>query len=143
MSDPLERRSNIILFGVPEDKDISVVADVLQAAAGSKVPIKDTFRLGKKAPPSQTISGAGSPSALPPSGSPSPRSSRPRPILVKLSCPWDRRIILANKKKLSVIEGMERYFLQPDLSVEERKKRKDAYLACKNRGQETLLSDNV
>ncbi len=32
--DPLERRSNLILYGVPEEKDISVVSDVLQAVAG-------------------------------------------------------------------------------------------------------------
>lgn len=34
-------------FGVPEEKDISVVFDVLHAVAGSKVAIKDTFRLSK------------------------------------------------------------------------------------------------
>ena len=42
----------------------------------------------------------------------------PRPILIKINCPWDRRIILAGKK-LSGVEGMEKYFLQPDLSLDE------------------------
>lgn len=56
------------------------------------------------------------PSSLPP---------RPRPILIKLSCPWDRRIILANKRKLSETEGMGKYFFQPDLSLDERKKRRE------------------
>ena len=139
--DPLERRCNIVVFGVPEDKDISVVADVLQTVAGAKIPIKDTFRLGKKA--SSSSHTASSLSNMFPSGTPSPGSSRPRPILVKLSCPWDRRIILANKKKLSETEGMERYFLQPDLSLDERKKRRDAYLARRVRGHEASASDNV
>ena len=41
---------------------------------------------------------------------------RPRPILIKLNCPWDRWIVLAGKKKrLSSISGMETYLLQPDL----------------------------
>ena len=51
--DPLERRSNLILYGVPEEKDISVVSDVLQAVAGSKIATKDTFTLGKKPSPHQ------------------------------------------------------------------------------------------
>ena len=57
---------------------------------------------------------------------------RPRPISIKLNCPWDRRIILAGKKKLSSVEGMEKYFLQPDLSVDERKRCRDAYFAQKS-----------
>ena len=52
-ADPLECRSNVILFGVSEDKDLAVVSDVLKAAAGAPVPIKDMFRLGKKPQQSQ------------------------------------------------------------------------------------------
>ena len=141
--DSLERRCNIVLFGVPEEKDISVVSDVLQTVAGTTIPIKDTFRLGKKASSVQSSQTAGSFSGMSPSGTPSPGLSRPRPILVKLSCPWDRRIILANKKKLSETEGMERYFLQPDLTLDERKKRRDAFLARRNRGQAAIPSENV
>ena len=46
--DTLERGSNVILFGIPEDKDLSILCDVLQAVAGSHIAVKDTFRLGKQ-----------------------------------------------------------------------------------------------
>ena len=138
-ADPPERRSNVILFGVSEDKDLAVVSDVLKAAAGAPVPIKDMFRLGKKPQQSQfsglQSGGLATADESPSSGGSSPavRSARPRPILVKLSCPWDRRVILAGKTKLFAIEGMKTYFLQPDLSPEERQKRRAEYLACKDR----------
>ena len=61
------------------------------------------------------------------------RSVRPKPIVVKLSCPWDRRVILAGKMRLSEIDGIENYFLQPDLSLEERQKHRADYLARKSR----------
>ena len=137
-ADQLDRRCNLILFGVPEEKDVSVVSEVLEAVVGSSVRIKDTFRLGKKSkavPKSTAVSSDhSSPEGASMSGESSTQAagSRPRPILIKLSCPWDRRIILASKRKLSEIKGMEGYFLQPDLSVEERKKRQVAYLARKN-----------
>ena len=44
--DTLERGSNVVLFGIPED--LSIVCDVLQTAAGSYIAVKDTFRLGKQ-----------------------------------------------------------------------------------------------
>ena len=121
--DPLERRCNLILFGVGEEEDLTVVPKVLEAVSGNMVPIKDMFRLGRKTKRVQSTS------TPQPSGSSA--AVRPRPILIKLNCPWDRRIILAGKKKLSSVEGMEKYFLQPDLSVDERKRRRDAYLARK------------
>lgn len=137
-ADQLERRSNLIMFGVPEDKDISIVSEVLEAVAGNSIAIKDTFRLGKKAKASAQASPAlSSDSSSGGASQPSYRSgqeakSHPRPILIKLNCPWDRRIILASKKKLLEIEGMEKYFLQPDLTLEERRKRREAYLARKS-----------
>ncbi|MDD9817017.1 MAG: hypothetical protein OXU61_02605 [Gammaproteobacteria bacterium] len=134
-ADPLERRSNIILFGVSETEDLSIVSDVLKVAAGTKVAIKDMFRLGKK--PRRPLTrgkqsgdfATGDESSL---SSHQDKPARPRPILVKLSCPWDRRVILAGKMKLSESEGMENYFLQPDLSLEERQKRRADYLARKS-----------
>lgn len=141
--DPLERRSNLILYGVPEKKDISVVSDVLQVVAGSKIAIKDTFRLGKKPSPHQSSHTSNSMSDESTHRPPSPLPPRPRPILIKLSCPWDWRIILANKRKLSETEGMGKYFLQPDLSLDERKKHRDAYLARRSRGQESNATQNV
>ena len=138
-ADSLERRSNLILFGVSENMDLAIVSDVLKAAAGTSIPIKDMFRLGKKPQRSHSsglqsgdLATADEPLS---SGcsSPAGRSVHPRPILVKLSCPWDRRVILAGKMKLSAIEGMRHYFLQPDLPPEERQKRRAEYLARKDR----------
>ena len=119
-----------------KDKDLSFVCDVLQAAAGSHIAVKDTFRLGKQLKQPQQTRKQQSSNVSEKNGSlPTTHSSctseptRPRPILIKLNCPWDRRIIFAGKKRLSSINGMEKYFLQPDLPVEERKKRRAAYLA--------------
>ncbi len=141
--DSLDRRSNLILFNVPEEKDLSVVSDVLGAIAGAQITIKDTFRLGKKVTSSQSGSShshsslSGEVPLTSDSSSSTAAHSRPRPILIKLNCPWDRRIILAGKRKLSGIEGMKKYFLQPDLSLDEREKRRAAYLTRKNSGQES------
>ena len=133
--DTLKRGSNVVLLGIQEDKDLSIVGDVLQATAGSHIAVKDTFRLGKqlKQPQQTRRQQSGNVSekngSLPTTCTSEP--TRPRPILIKLNCPWDRRIILAEKKRLSSINGMEKYFLQPDLPVEECKKRRAAYLARK------------
>ena len=108
--DLLEHQSNFILYGALEEKDISVVSDVLQAVAGSKIAIKDTFRLGKKPSPHQSSHTSNSMSDESTHRPPSPLPPCPRLILIKLSCPWDRRIILANKRKLSETEGMRKYF---------------------------------
>ena len=100
-------------------------------------------RLGKKPSPHQSSHISNSMSDESTHRPPSPLPPRPRPILIKLSCPWDRRIILANKRKLSETEDMGKYFLQPDLSLDERKKRRDAYLAHRSRGQESNPVQNV
>ncbi len=111
---------------------MSVVSEVLETVAGNRVVIKDTFRLEKKqqSRPTgsqlQSASSASASDAIHTTRTSEP--ARPRPILVKLNCPWHRRIILAGKKKLSSIEGKENYFLQPDLSLDERKKHRAAYL---------------
>ena len=141
----LERRSNIILFGVSESKDLAVVSEVLTAAAGTQIAIKDMFRLGEKPKQSRSRKQSGDfatveESLSPSDSSPADRSVRPRPILVKLSCPWDRRVILAGKMRLSEIDGIENYFLQPDLSLEERQKRRADYLARKSRCEVARVS---
>ena len=121
--DPLERRCNLILFGVGEEEDLTVVPKVLEAVSCNMVPIKDMFGLGRKTKQVQSTST--------PQQSGSSAAVCPRPILIKLNCPWDRRIILAGKKKLSGVEGMEKYFLQPDLSLDEQKRHRDAYFVRK------------
>ena len=75
------RASNVVLFGLPQGKSIfeskAVVDEVFEFLAGRLVAIKDIFRLGKFN-----------------------HSSHPRPLLVKLSAIWDRKLFLSRKKNL-------------------------------------------
>ena len=64
--------------------------------------IKDLFRLGKHPPP-----GEGSDHA------------RPRPVLVKLTTIWDKRLLLLSKQKLKEFK-LSRIFIRPDFSPQER-----------------------
>lgn len=73
------RAPNVILFGLPEGKSIfkskAVVDEVFEFLAGQQVLIKDIFRLGKFN-----------------------QSSRPHPLLVKLSGIWDKKLLLSHKR---------------------------------------------
>ena len=98
------------MLGVSEDKAMTIVPKSLEAASGSGIAIKGLFRIRVKNRHNLTSQTKASDSGT--------HSNWPRPILI--SCPWDRRIILAGRKeKLSAVEGMERYFLQPDICLEE------------------------
>ena len=48
LPDPLERRCNLILFGVGEEEDLTVIPKVLKAVSGNMVPIMDMFRLRRR-----------------------------------------------------------------------------------------------
>ena len=75
----LNRASNVILFGVPEGKSIieskAVLDEIFEFLAGKPIAINDILRLGKFA-----------------------QSSRPRPLLVKLSAIWDRKLLLSQRR---------------------------------------------
>ncbi len=104
----LQRQSNLILFGLPEQGSLietkSAVDEVLESLAGRPVPIKDLVRLGKLN--AQT-------------GGP---PQRPRPVLIKFSTAWDRRLVLASKRKLKEFR-IERLFIREDLSPQVRLER--------------------
>ena len=106
----LQRQSDLILFGLPEQGSLietkSAVDEVLEFLAGRQVPIKDLIRLGKlKAP-------TGGPQT----------PQRPRPVLIKFSTAWDRRLVLASKRKLKEFRT-ERLFIREDLSPQVRLER--------------------
>jgi len=69
----VDRAQNIVVFGIKEDRDMSVwrsnVDEVLEFVVGHAVDVVDMFRLGRF----------------------TPNSSRPRPVLVKLRVVWDKR----------------------------------------------------
>ena len=63
---------------------------------------------------------------------------RPRPVLIKLDTVWNRRLVLASKRKLKGFR-IERLFLREDLSVEARRKLAKLRLA-KSKGNSNASS---
>jgi len=78
-----DRKLNIVMFGVPEERDVSVwrrkVDEILHYITNHNFDVVDAFRLGRYGPngPSKT-----------------------RPILVKLRTVWDKRLILSSCSSL-------------------------------------------
>jgi hypothetical protein len=79
-SDTVDRQFNIVIFGVPENRDASVwrrgVDDILRFVVDYSVDTVDMFRLGRFSP------------------------NKSRPVLVKLRTVWDKRLILSKRSKL-------------------------------------------
>ena len=109
-SDIIDRRLNIVLFGVPEDGDVSVwrhrVDDILHYITDHNVDVIDAFRLGRYNP------------------------SKARPILVKLRTAWDKRLILSRCSRLKQY-SQRGIFATPDEPPEVR--RKETYVRLKSR----------
>lgn len=103
-----DRLSNLILFGLEEKSSLSdtkaSVDEVLEYIVGRPIGISDLLRLGRPNQPSESV-------------------KRPRPVLIKLSTAWDRRLVLASRRKLKDFR-IGRLFIREDLSPEERAKRR-------------------
>lgn len=82
----MDRSMNIIVYGIAEDKDMTVwrrsLDDVLKYIVGRDVDVVDLFRLGRF------------------------HENKKRPILVKLRTVWDRRVILHSCWKLKQYREM-------------------------------------
>ena len=106
----VERRSNIILFGLPENKSLadtkSAVDDIFVFLTGRSIPLNDAFRLGRRKEKPELSSD----------------SVPPCPLLVKLCNVWDKRLVLASKSKLRGYT-VPKVFLREDLPLEVRKAR--------------------
>ena len=104
------RQSNLILFGLEEKSTLSdtksSVDEILTFLAGRPVAVNDLVRLGRSIKQSDPV--------LP--------TRRPRPVLIKLSTAWDRRLILASKRKLKEFH-VSRLYIREDLSLEDRQLR--------------------
>ena len=119
----VDRTSNIVMFGIAENRDVAVwktkIDDVLRFVVGRDVRVNDAFRMG------------------------SFREGKMRPILVKLSSAWDRRLILSSCKKLK--DYTERVFVRPDEPLDVR--RKNTLSALKHRAQHdnklAVVNDDV
>ncbi len=115
LSSRLNRRDNLIIFGLPEVDSLSAlkcsVDELLSFFAGQPIGISDLFRLGRSKKSS---------SSAPTEG--------PRPVLLKLSSSWDRRLVVSSVRQLKGFK-ISNIFIQEDLSPEERKKRRDKFLS--------------
>ncbi len=106
-----DRRSNIILFGLPEKASLpetkSLVDEVFSFVVGREVNWRDAFRLGRRRIPDNDQLGDNS--------DPPPL----RLLLVKLVSERDKRLLLSAKHKLKNFTAA-RVFLREDTSPEVR-----------------------
>jgi hypothetical protein len=128
--DIVDRKSNLIIFGVAEDRDLSVwhgeVDAILKFVVDRQVDVMDTFRIGRYTADSNGV------------------ARKPRPILVKLRVAWDKRIILSKCSKLKSY-SKRGIFILPDEPVEVRRKNtveRLKYRAEKD-GKSVLITDNI
>ena len=104
-----DRRANILIFGLAENNSLQEtkveVDRMFQFLLGRNIPIIDAFRLGRhnQQPGSST-------------------QARPRPLLVKLSSVWDKRLVISCKYKLKGYPTPNLY-IHEDLPLEVRKAR--------------------
>ncbi len=89
----------------------STVDEILEFLAGHPVGVSDLVRLGHR--------------IKQPNPDPDFPAQHPRPVLVRLSTVWDRRLVLASKRKLKEFH-ISRLFIREDLSLEDRQKRSTA-----------------
>ena len=96
-------------------QDKTRIDEILSYAVGRDVPVVDGFRLGKQKRPTTDQSVEGN------------SESRPRPVLVKLGCVWDCRVVLLAKHKWRDFEG-GKYFVRAEMSADEQAKRKKHWM---------------
>jgi hypothetical protein len=121
-----DRSTNIIVFGLAEDRDISVwnatLSHALTHVAGRPVEIANAFRIGKF----------------------NATHARPRPIIVRLRNVWDRRLLISNARKLAELPEFRRVGIAPDEPLETRRRntmKRLQYKATKD-GQQVAVSDD-
>ena len=114
---PIERRDNLVVFGIEESQSLqdtmASVQKVLHFVTGSGISVKDLVRIGKYKKPEVNAEQA---------------PSRPRPLLLKLASAWDRRLVLSNKYKLKQYD-VQGIFIREDLTPEERQQRREKLAA--------------
>ena len=97
-----DRSYNVVVFGVPESRDLlgteELVSCAFESVVGRKVTITDCRRIGRF----------------------STESVRSRPLLVKFASVWDRRSLLSSKYKLKDFTEAN-LFVREDRPPNERK----------------------
>jgi hypothetical protein len=93
---------NVVLTGISENRDASVSRDIvtraLNHAAGTQVDVIDAFGLSRYS------------------------SGKQRPITVKLSSVWHRRLVTAEARKLRHVTEFRRVFVTADEPLEVRRR---------------------
>ena len=96
-----KRECNLILFGLHDHGSLvetkASVDEILEFLVGRSIHVKDLFRLGKYVHPKDFED-----------------SRRQQPVLIKLTAPWDRRLILLQKSNLQKFK-IARLFLREDV----------------------------
>ena len=121
---PTDRRSNIIIFGIKEDRDATVwrrqVDAALHYVTDHAVDVIDMFRLGRY------------------------DANKTRPVLVKLRVAWDKRLILSKCSKLKnyVQRGI---FIAPYEPLDVRRKQTLDRLKyrAERAGESVVVNDGV
>jgi hypothetical protein len=119
-----ERQRNIIIFGVPENRDAAAwrknVDDILHFVVGYPVDVTDVFRLGRYDP------------------------NKRRPILANLRTIWDKRLILNKRSKLRIY-SQHGVFINSEEPVEARRAQTIERLRYKAQrdGKQVRVEDGV
>lgn len=109
----VERRENLMIFGVQETQSMtdtmSAVQNMLEFLVGRPTPVKDLYRVGRRKKEGSEATPV-----------------RPRPIVLKLISPWDRRLVFNNRFNLKEY-SVKGIFVHEDLSPEAQQQRKERY----------------
>jgi hypothetical protein len=109
-----DTRCNVIVSGVAENRNPAewskTVANALGIAAGREVSFDDAFRLGKYSP-----------------------DKPPRPILVKMHVPWDKRLVISGARRLKDHPEFRRIYMRDDKPLADR--RRDTLERMKHRAE--------
>lgn len=115
----IDRSRNVVVFGIPEDRNFTIwqkqVLDVLAFVAGP-LQVGDVFRLGRY------------------------ETGKTRPVLVRLSSVWDRRLILSNASCLRDDVTWNDVFIRPDVSLPECRRRSLKYIHTRAEQRGKLVS---
>lgn len=124
----VDRSLNVIMFGVPEDRDAQVwrqnVDEIFEHLLNRRVEVADTFRLGRY--------------------NNNNNSNKARPILVKLKTAWDKRLLLTKSRELRN-STYANVFIVADEPLEVRRKQALGRLKYKatQSGRRTDIVNNV
>lgn len=118
------RLANLIVYGIPENRDVvewrRTVDEVLSFLLNKPVDLVDSFRLGRYV------------------------ENKTRPILIKLTTMWDRRLVLTKCSQLKHNLAYKRIYIAADEPLDERRKHSLERLRklAERNGHQTEMNEN-